>query len=261
LFHAQQVAEQAIKAVLVIPLLVLLALLSGCALLDRATDLSSRAFAEMSGGDTTRVGDPLYLHLQLALLSDKVVTQILQKTEMGLAAVDEPNRRAAVLAIRLDYAAAMWNAASGPSPYANAINMLLTLTVGRRQLERSPLAHALGESLRPTLAVLRSAQGDVESLVRGFLTPAEFSALNQAIQEADESHVAGQRLAIVDLQQTLRHRESRRAAVEELPRTFSASSVWIPLPGSTPRRARSPRAGSSASGCCSICSACRSCCA
>jgi hypothetical protein len=77
----QQVAEQAIKAVLVIPLLVLLALLSGCALLDRATDLSSRAFAEMSGGDITRVGDPLYLHLQLALLSDKVVMQILQKTE------------------------------------------------------------------------------------------------------------------------------------------------------------------------------------
>ena len=202
-FHARQVAGQAIKAVLVIPLLVLLALLSGCALLDRGADLTSRAFAEMSGRDTTPVGDPLYLQLQLALLSDTAVTQILQKTETPLEAVDDLNRRAALLGIRLDYAAAMWNAASGPSPYANAIDMLLTLTVGRRQLERSPLAHALGESLRPTLAVLRSAQGDVERLVRNFLTPAEFSALDQAIQEAEESHVLGQRPGIVDLQHLL----------------------------------------------------------
>ena len=186
-------------------LLVLLAFLSGCALLDRAADLTSRAFAEMSGRDTTPLGDPLYVQLQLALISDTVVTQILQKTETPFAAVDDPNRRAALLEIRLDYAAAMWNAASGPSPYANAIDMLLTLTVGRRQLERLPLAHALGESLRPTLAVLRSTQGDVERLVRSFLTPAEFSALDQAIQEAEESQVAGTgpRMAMVDLQQLL----------------------------------------------------------
>ncbi|MFH0343070.1 MAG: hypothetical protein ACHBNF_13275, partial [Chromatiales bacterium] len=188
-----------------IPLLVLLALLSGCALLDRAADLTSRAFAGMTGRDTTPVGDPLHLQLQLALLSDTVVTQILQKTAMPLDAVDDPNRRAALLEIRLDYAASMWNAASGPNPFANAIEMLLTLTVGRQQLERSPLAQALGESLRPTLAVLRSAQGDVERLVRSFLTPAEFSALDQAIQEAKESHVAGTgpRMAVVDLQQIL----------------------------------------------------------
>ncbi len=81
--------------------------------------------------------------------------------------------------------------------------MLLTLTVGRRQLEQSPLANALGESLQPTLAVLRSAQEDVERLVRGFLTPAEFSALGQAIQEAEESHIAERRLDIVDLKQLL----------------------------------------------------------
>ncbi|MGH8896189.1 MAG: hypothetical protein ACRDZ4_03990, partial [Egibacteraceae bacterium] len=118
-------------------------------------------------------------------------------------AVEDPKRRAALLEIRLDYAAALWNAASGPSPYANAIDMLLTLTLGRGQLERSPLAHVLGESLRPTLAVLRSAQRDVERLVRSFLTPAEFSALDQAIQKAEESHVLGQQLGIVDLQHLL----------------------------------------------------------
>jgi len=187
----------------VIPLLVLLALLSGCAVLDRAADLTSRAFAGMTGRDTTPVGDPLYLQLQLTMLSDTVVTQILQQTGTPLDAVDDPRRRAALLEIRLNYAAAMWNAASGPSPYANAIDMLLTLTVGRRGLERSPLAHALGESLRPTLAVLRSAQSDVESLVRSFLTPAEFGALDQAIQKAEESRVLGEWPGIVDLQQIL----------------------------------------------------------
>ena len=175
----------------VIPVLVLLALLSGCALVDRAADLTGPAFAGVAGRKTTPVGDPLSLHLQLALLSDRVVTHIVQATEAPLDAVDDPNRRAALLRIRLDYASAMWNAASGPNPYANAIDMLLTLTVGRRRLERSSLAHALGESLRPILAVLRSAESDVERLVRGFLTPAELSALDQAIREAEESSDRG----------------------------------------------------------------------
>ena len=199
------------------------------------------------------------LHRQLALLSDRVVTQIVQETETPLDAVDDPKRRAALLLLRLDYASAMWNTASGPNPYANAINMLLTLTVGRRRLERSSLAHALGESLRPTLAVLRSAQSDVERLVRGFLTPAELSALNQAIRQTQGSQVEGPPLGIVDLTDPVVN-ASREERGGRGPRTFSASSVWIPLPGSTPRRARSPRAGSSASGSCSTCSACRSCC-
>ena len=186
-----------------IPMLVLLALLSGCALVDRAADLTSPAFAGVAGRKTTPVGDPLSLHLQLALLSDRVVTHIVQATEAPLDAVNDPNRRAALLRIRLDYASAMWNAASGPKPYADAIDMLLTLTVGRRRLERSSLAHALGESLRPILAVLRSAESDVERLVRGFLTPAELSALNQAIREAEELQIEGQRLDIVDLSELL----------------------------------------------------------
>ena len=186
-----------------IPVLVLLALLSGCALVDGAADLTNRALAGIAGPETTPVGDALSLHLRLALLSDRVVTQIVQETETPLDAVDDPNRRAALLRIRLDYASAMWNAASGPNPYANAINMLLTLTVGRRRLERSSLAHALGESLRPTLAVLRSAQSDVERLVRGFLTPAELSALDQTIRETQESQVEGPPLGIVDLPELL----------------------------------------------------------
>lgn len=186
-----------------IPVLVLFALLSGCALVDRAADLTHQAFTGVADRETTPVGDPLSLHLQLALLSDRVVTRIVQETETPLDAVDDPNRRAALLRLRLDYASAMWNAASGPNPYANAIHMLLTLTVGRRRLEGSSLADALGESLRPTLAVLGAAQNDVERLVRGFLTPAELSALDQVIRETQESQIEGQWLGIVDLPELL----------------------------------------------------------
>ena len=187
-FHAQQVAEQAIKAVLVIPLLVLLALLSGCALLDRAADLTSTAFAEMTGRDTTPVGDPLYLHLQLALLSDKVVTQILQKTETAFDAVDDPNRRAALLEIRLDYAAAMWNAASGPSPYANAIDMLLTLTVGRRQ------ARAIAARARARrVAATHARRTEVRAERRGEAGP-ELSHARR-VQRPRSGHPGGGRVA------------------------------------------------------------------
>jgi hypothetical protein len=97
----------------VTPVLVLLALLSGCALVDGAADLTNRAVAGAAGRETTPVGDPLSFHLQLALLSDRVVTQIVQEAETPLDAVDDPNRRAALLRLRLGYASAMWNAASG----------------------------------------------------------------------------------------------------------------------------------------------------
>jgi hypothetical protein len=97
----------------VTPVLVLLALLSGCALVDGAADLTNRAVAGAAGRETTPVGNPLSFHLQLALLSDRVVTQIVQEAETPLDAVDDPNRRAALLRLRLGYASAMWNAASG----------------------------------------------------------------------------------------------------------------------------------------------------
>ena len=51
-----------------------------------------------AGRETTPVGDPLSFHLQLALLSDRVVTQIVQEAETPLDAVDDPNRRAALAA-------------------------------------------------------------------------------------------------------------------------------------------------------------------
>jgi hypothetical protein len=74
----------------VTPVLVLLALLSGCALVDGAADLTNRAVAGAAGRETTPVGNPLSFHLQLALLSDRVVTQIVQEAETPLDAVDDP---------------------------------------------------------------------------------------------------------------------------------------------------------------------------
>jgi hypothetical protein len=96
----------------VIPVLVLLALLSGCALVDGAADLTNRAVAGVAGRETTPVGDPLSSP-PAPLLSDRVVTQIVQEAETPLDAVDDPNRRAVLLRLRLGYASAMWNAASG----------------------------------------------------------------------------------------------------------------------------------------------------
>ncbi|MGH8627650.1 MAG: hypothetical protein ACREYC_21055 [Gammaproteobacteria bacterium] len=88
-------------------------MLSGCALVDGAADLTNCAVAGAAGRETTPVGDPSLSISSSPCFSDRVVTQIVQEAETPLDAVDDPNRRAALLRLRLGYASAMWNAASG----------------------------------------------------------------------------------------------------------------------------------------------------
>lgn len=191
------------KAVLVIRLLVVLTLLPGCVLIDRAARFTDRAVTRLVGGDSDPAHDALYIQLQLSVLSDSAVQQLVQQTEAPLLEARDSHQREMLLRLRLNYAFALWNAASGPNPYANGIQMLVTLAVGQKVIERSAVADVLGPALEPTLDVLAAAQQDTETLVRGFLAPAEYTALRAAIDAQALQGAEGRGLTAIDLPELL----------------------------------------------------------
>lgn len=177
-------------------LLPLLALLAGCAFVDRTTN---RIIGSVQKAPPR---DPLYLQLQLTRLADGVVTELVQETEQPLAATKTPYERGLLLRLRLDYASALWNAAVGPNPFANAVDMLVTLAVGRKQLERSPAATVLGASLSRSLALLAAAEREADVLVRPLFAPVDYQALQVAIETKGLASAEGG-LANIDLEKLL----------------------------------------------------------
>lgn len=159
------------------------------------------------GAGATR--DPVFIYLQLAMLSDRVVTSVIRETEEPLEETTNLNDREALLHLRLDLATALWNAASGPNPHANALDMMVTIDVARRVLEGPSLTRALGDDRADVDKVLAAAAGDIRVLVRDFLSPAEFAALESAISSADTSKYDTSALDTIDLQQLLSSAQKR----------------------------------------------------
>jgi hypothetical protein len=58
----------------------------------------------VGGARDAPADDPLYLHLQLALRSDYVVTQLVQQTEAPLIAARDTSQREMLLRLQLAYA-------------------------------------------------------------------------------------------------------------------------------------------------------------
>ncbi len=89
------------KAVLVIRLLVVLALLPGCVLIDRAARFTDRTVTRLVGGESDAPAhDPLYIYLQLAVLSDSAVQQLVQQTEAPLLEARDSHQREVLLRSR-----------------------------------------------------------------------------------------------------------------------------------------------------------------
>src|SRR5262245_28176135 len=128
-----------------------LVLLPGCTWIDRVVQFTDRQLGRLAGEPEAPQRDPLYLHLQLALISDDVVRQLVRETEAPLLDASTAERREVLLRLRLDYAAALWNAASGPKPHANAVAMLAILTAAEKSVTRPVVAEALGPRLSAVL--------------------------------------------------------------------------------------------------------------
>ena len=153
--------------------------------------------------------DPIYIYLQLAMLSDRIVSSIVRETEAPLEEASDLSRKEAILRLRLDIATALWNAASGPNPFANAIDTFVTIDVARRMLNGPALADALGGDRDDVARVLDAASADTRGLVRDFLSPAEFSALEAAVSTSDTAKLDSSALDTIDLEKLLSNAQKR----------------------------------------------------
>jgi hypothetical protein len=163
----------------------------------------------LSRGSSNVSRDPIYIYLQLGMLSDRVVSSIVRETEDPLEATEDLNQRESLLHLRLDVATALWNAASGPNPWANAIDTLVTLDVARRMVNGPGLTTALGDHRDEVVRVLDSALADTRALARDFLSPAEFAALEAALSTTDTSKLDSSALDTIDLQKLLAGAQKR----------------------------------------------------
>ncbi|MFM7141051.1 MAG: hypothetical protein ACKO2K_03940, partial [Alphaproteobacteria bacterium] len=163
----------------------------------------------LSRGSGVGKRDPIYVYLQLAMLSDRIVSSIVRETEAPLEETTDLNRRESILHLRLDLATALWNAASGPNPYANAIDFYVTIDLARRLLNGPSLSAALGDRRDDVDRVLAAASADTRALVRDFLSPAEFEALESAVASADASKLDSSTLDTIDLEKLLSSAQKR----------------------------------------------------
>jgi len=174
-----------------------------------AGDSASADAILLSRGSSNVSRDPIYIYLQLGMLSDRVVSSIVRETEDPLEATEDLNQRESLLHLRLDLATALWNAASGPNPWANAIDTLVTLDVARRMVNGPGLTSALGDHRDEVVRVLDSALSDTRALARDFLSPAEFAALEAALSTTDTSKLDSSALDTIDLQKLLAGAQKR----------------------------------------------------
>lgn len=153
--------------------------------------------------------DPIYIYLQLAMLSDRVVSSVMRETEAPLEEADDLSRKEVILRLRLDLATALWNAASGPNPFANAIDTYVTIDVARRMLNGQSISNALGDDRDDVARVLDAAASDTRGLVRDFLSPSEFSALEAAVATSDTAKLDSSALDTIDLEKLLSGAQKR----------------------------------------------------
>jgi len=180
---------------------------SGCGVMTRAGQLVRRVIPIGAKPEPDR--EPLYLALELAALSDSVVNHVLDLTETALLEAADPEGRARLLRLRLDFAQAMWDGASGPNPYANVVDLWVGLAVAQRKLERPEVGEALGSTLPEVREVLASSEVRVRTMARGFLPAEGFQALVDTIDARDEA-AATESVSSIDLQALLSSAERRQ---------------------------------------------------
>jgi hypothetical protein len=106
-------------------LLLVLVLAAGCASIGRADRSAGQQRATLVSGSSNESAARELISLQpeLAVVSDSVVTHLLQVTWPPLLAAKDVSERRLLLGMRLYYTSLLWNAASGPNPQANAIRL------------------------------------------------------------------------------------------------------------------------------------------
>jgi len=134
--------------------LVLLSALSGCGLLRTATSAPAR----LVGGDKKPAIDPLLVQQESMLFADAVMTHLRQATEEFAAKTGTVEGRIQAYEWWIAYSTRALVIATRPQPVANAVELLVTVSLQRALHERYWKAEVWGEADQPLIDAFASLE-------------------------------------------------------------------------------------------------------
>jgi hypothetical protein len=159
----------------------LLALGTGCRLVNSALSVPSQAVNAVTPGSTKQpVADPVEVQQTLMRFSDEyLVTTVygLDKLRRGTNAL-EP---AELLKWKILLGSEICSIASGPNSVGNLLDMTVFVTVTRKAVEDYWQPRVFGESAQPLLESCRISETNVWQLAGQALTPEQLKQFRQAI--------------------------------------------------------------------------------
>lgn len=162
--------------------LILLALGSGCRLLQTAVDVPGQTVRAMTPGKKGQpAADPVELQQTLLRFADEYLTRVIIGVDKLRHGTNAPDR-VEILQSKIDIGTATCSIASGPNPIANLLDMTIFVTATRMSLEEYWVTNVYGESARSVLDSSRNAETEIWQLVGTVLTPEQQTELRRTIE-------------------------------------------------------------------------------
>jgi hypothetical protein len=162
--------------------LLLLALGTGCHLLQKAANVPGQAVQAVTPGDSdTQAADPVEVQQLLLRFADEYSTRMvfgIDKLRQGTNAPDP----AEILRWKITLATETCSIATGPKAVANLLDMTIFVTVTRMALEDHWQPKVFGESALPLLKSAQSSEAEIWLIAGGVLRPEQQTELRRAIE-------------------------------------------------------------------------------
>lgn len=169
---------------MILPLMLLGVLLSGCALLQREGSESSsifRSFYGSSGASRTNAGAAL--QVEVMRVADEYVAAVSQATDEFREQVTTREAREMAIQWKLMQATAAYVNASGENPLLNAVDMVVLATLSRDVVESYWVGKRFGAPARPLLEVHKRLEKNCWALASTILTPSQQEELRGLLKE------------------------------------------------------------------------------
>lgn len=173
-----------LRVAIILPLMLLGVLLSGCALLQREGAESSsifRSFYGSSGSSRTNAGAALQIEVMRE--ADEYVAAVSQATDEFREQVNTREARNMALHWKLMEATAAYVNASGENPLLNAVDMVVLSTLARDVIETYWVGKRFGAPARPLLEVHQRLETNCWALASTILTPSQQEELRGLLKE------------------------------------------------------------------------------
>lgn len=161
--------------------LLLLALGTGCRLLQKAANVPGQAVHAVTPGNTDKqAADPVEIQQKLLRFADEYSMRMISGVDNLRRGTNAPTP-AKALQTKIEIGSETWSIAAGPNAVADLLDMTVFVTVTRMAIEEYWQPKVFGESARPLLDYSRNAEAEIWALAGTVLTPEQQAELRRGI--------------------------------------------------------------------------------